>query len=98
MSTAELIDSGLAYCTAHEGVIECDGGDGPCDNADTHDFPEYRCEACEGDGRIVNPEDEQEDIDCPDCDGEGITPCTPTPLLYRRSMEIVSGPEPGDIS
>ena len=26
-------DSGLAYCRTHDGIVECDGGDGPCDNA-----------------------------------------------------------------
>jgi hypothetical protein len=28
-----MTDSGLAYCRTHHGVVEWDGGDGPCDNA-----------------------------------------------------------------
>jgi hypothetical protein len=72
-----LIESGLAYCTAHNGVIDCD--EDRCDFIDLTD-PEQKCPSCKGQGYIEDGHGGGGD--CEDCDGDGITPCTPTPLLY----------------
>lgn len=72
----ELVESGLRYCTAHNGVIDCD--EDVCDFVD-YSAPEHACALCEGSGVDPTNPDEQ----CVQCDGEGVTACTPTPLLYR---------------
>jgi hypothetical protein len=37
-----LVDSGLAYCRVHHGVVECDEGDLCCDMADGVDLRRLR--------------------------------------------------------
>ena len=74
-----LTDSGVSYCTAHNGVIDCD--EERCDFIDPSD-PEQKCQPCDGTG--TDPEDENEV--CDECDGEGLTPCKATPLLYREEV------------
>lgn len=75
-----LVDSGLAYCVRHHGVVECDGGDGPCDFVDPSD-PAHRCPTCKGEGRI-ELEDGSEPHGCDDCDRGGVTLCDLRPLVY----------------
>jgi hypothetical protein len=82
-----LVDSGLRYCTAHHGVIDCD--EQVCDFLERRSPDEHCCPTCEGTG--VDPDDEDEE--CGACDGEGTTPCTPAPLLYDP---IANGRRPND--
>ena len=77
-----LIDSGLMYCTAHHGVIECDGGGDPCDFAYSR-IPEHNCSTCNGQGYIEDGHGGGGS--CEDCDGQGVTRCLPTPLLYAST-------------
>lgn len=79
---ADLVDSGLRYCTAHNGVIDCD--EERCDFLDITD-PTQQCDGCGGHG-VIEVDDDGRCENCQDCDGQGATPCTPTPLLYDPSL------------
>jgi hypothetical protein len=73
-----LVDSGVAYCTAHNGIIDCD--EDRCDFRDCTN-PEWWCAVCDGSGTVG---DHGSYVDCVACDGDGCSPCTPTPLLYEE--------------
>lgn len=94
MNAPELVDSGLAYCTAHHGVIECDEGDGPCDNVRDHRdaVALHPCLTCGGEALVTVSDGDYEgagchEEPCPDCD-EGFTLCKPTPLLYEAASDV----------
>ena len=72
---AELIDSGLRYCTSHHGVIDVDQ-----ESCDFVDPKVDRCPACEGDGYV---ERDGETVECGACEGSCATLCSPRPLRYE---------------
>lgn len=75
-----LVDSGLRYCTIHHGIVDCDESD--CDFR--HDELTNRCPDCEGHGYMVGPEGGT--YKCGPCDGDGVTRCESTALLYQAGV------------
>jgi hypothetical protein len=68
---------GVDYCTAHHGTRNED--DEWCDWREDPDV--NLCETCDGEGSLF-VDDGEPDVDCPDCDTFGYTPCELQQLGY----------------
>lgn len=82
----EQTDSGLSYCTAHHGVIDCD--ETRCDFWDPDDD---RCPYCDGDSVVqrTGPDAKPDEFDdCGACDGTGVTRCSPKSLFYTAASPL----------
>lgn len=72
-----LVESGVDYCRAHDGIRNED--EDRCDFVTRDPWsPEFTC--AHGD---PDADEEIEVDDCDLCDDEGVTLCDLTPLLYR---------------